>query len=119
MKSFKPANMIGTFFLVLCILTSVFGEEEARIECPEDGIALGDSNYYFDHVPNVAKWEDCGRICALTTKLPILGLVRGWNNLHIPWMLPLRNCCWHKLYNPEFVSGERGCPEDPQCKGDF
>ena len=110
--------MIGTFFLVLCILTSVFGEEEARIECPEDGIALGDSNYYFDHVPNVAKWEDCGRICSLTTNCQFWDWCGGGTTCIYPGCFLYETAAGIN-YNPEFVSGERGCPEDPQCKGDF
>ena len=104
--------MIRIFLLVLFVLTSTFGEEEPRINCPEPNIWMGSDQ--FDYIPYVASWEDCGRICADT-----------FNCKYWSWGTTSNNFCY--LYEssadlnitPGFISGEKGCPEDQEYKDDI
>ena len=98
-----------TVLLLLFVLASTFGEEEARISCPQYDIWMG-SDLVFELV-RIESWEDCGRIYAGTSNC------RYWS-----WG---GNYCY--LYEssadlnitPGFISGEKGCPEDQEYKEDI
>ena len=98
--------MIKIFLLVLFSLTFAFGEEE-HVECPEADTSYGGD--YFQYVPYVVSWEDCGRICALTTACNF------WS-----WSTNTFNCFLYEtitdgILDDILISGERGCPEDQDC----
>ena len=92
-------------FLVLAlgVLTS-----SSAFECPEPDVFFGSSPNWFNYMTYVASWEDCGRICALTTNCDFW----SWNN-------ELNYCYLYDTdtgleFDAKYISGERGCPED-QC----
>ena len=105
--------MITSFILVLFILTCAVGEEP-RFGCPEADVAMGVTGTWFQYVPYVASWEDCGRICALTT------VCKYWT-----WGKVAGSYCYlydndYGIYlDSNYVSGEFGCPEDQGCKDDI
>ena len=109
--------MIKIFILASFILTCAVGEE-ARFECPEANIVMGIGTYFQD-VPDVASWEDCGRICALTTTC------KYWSWGKEEAIDGSANICYlyendaSLEFNNNYVSGELGCPEDRGCKEDF
>ena len=90
--------------LVFLALTSAF-EVESGFECPEFDLLYGGPDYHFLEIYNVVTWEDCGRICALTTNCNF-------------WSYQYTNKCFLYeddtgiQYNADYISGERGCPED-------
>ena len=112
LQSLLSANMVKISFLVLLVLTSAFGEE-TRIECPEAEVAYGGAEYWLQTINYITSWEDCGRACAIT-----------WNCNFWTWDLYETNEDWCILYetdiglhyDPNYISGERGCPEDQGCK---
>ena len=98
--------MLMIFLVVLLALASAFGEE-TRIECPEDNLEYG--NNWHDVLYYVASWEECGQICARTTKCNFW----SWGKAE---QYP-NECFLHETgtgiaYNDQFISGERGCPEE-------
>ena len=97
--------MIKIFLLVLWALTSASGEE-SRIECPEDNLSYG---VWFQEVYNVLSWEDCGRICKLTSNCNFW----TWGKAEAdPNECFLYETDTGIYYNDNYISGERGCPEE-------
>ena len=112
----QMANMIKIFILLPFLLTSAFAER-TLIECPETDVLYGNTGAYFWYVPNVETWEDCGRICALVPNCNYWSWSEEENENH-------NNCIFYETaagleFNTAYISGERGCPEDPVCKGDI
>ena len=103
------------FLLVLFVVLtscSAYGEE-SRAECPEDNLWYG-SGLWSDRIQDVASWEDCGRICALT---PICNFW-SWNvddNTNDGHGCLLYETNAGSEDKDNFMSGERGCPEE-ECK---
>ena len=106
--------MIKTLLLLLLFVFNSTCEEEPRVECPEDDVLYGYSDYWFDYVPFIATWEDCGRICGLVTKCNFW----SWNKDEKP---PNQDYCYLYEtdtglgYDPRYISGEKGCPVDQGC----
>ena len=99
-------------FLVVLILNVAFGGE-VRFDCPEDNIVYGYSDDHFDSVLNVASWENCGRICNLTT----LCNFWSWGQDGSGSTCYLYETDTGLDFNDVYTSGERGCPQDQECKG--
>ena len=93
---------------------SAFGQEQ-RIECPEVDTLYSD---WFQKINgNVASWEDCGRICALTT------ICKFWSWSEEENLEDVNVCYLYETnlglhFDSRFTSGERGCPEDQACRGE-
>ena len=85
-------------------LTPAFG-----VDCPETDVAF---DYPFDNVPNVASWEDCGGICALVTNCNYWTWSKEENGQDDHNYCYLYESAAGLNYNPPYISGERGCPED-------
>ena len=93
--------------LLLVVVNSAIGEEP-RVECPEADVSFGGS--WFDPVPFVATWEDCGRICGLVTQCNFWtwGKQENGQDSHNYCYLYETNSGLY--FNPAYISGERGCP---------
>ena len=101
------------------VLSTAFGGEpepelggEPRIECPQAKVLwtlVGDYKD-FGSIPNVESWEDCGRICALITTCNFW----SWGNEENEddkMFCTFYESAAELEFNPEYISGGRGCPE--------
>ena len=88
-------------------------EGESRIECPESDSYYGSE--YYQKVGNVPSWQDCGRICLLTTNCEYWSFDKEAQEQG-------QEC---SLYDQRlgleidfsYVSGEKGCPNKLGCDG--
>ena len=92
---------------IFLVLTLVVLTSSSAFECPEADVVMGNTDKWLDSVPYVTSWEDCGRICALTTNCNFWSWYEG------------EECFLYETdtgleFSVSFISGERGCPED-QC----
>ena len=101
-------------FLVVLTLSFALGAD-LRFECPEENVIYG--YFAFDYylvVPDVALWEDCGRICNSTTPCKFWSWGKETSDNH-------NKCFLYETdieldYNNNWISGERGCPQAQECK---
>ena len=101
--------MIKIFLvLALAVLTS-----SSALECPEAEVSMGGEDFWFSLIPYVESWEDCGRICSLTT------LCNFWS---LEELSPGGTAyCYLYQFNDgympaeaRYISGEKGCPAEDQ-----
>ena len=85
---------------------------EPRIECPQAEVLYTNTGDYkdFGAIPNVGSWEDCGRICSLITTC------NNWSwgneeNEDDKMFCTFYESAAELEFNPEYISGGRGCPE--------
>ena len=103
-------------FLAVLTLSLAHGAD-LRFECPEENVIYG--YFAFDYylvVPDVALWEDCGRICNSTTPCKFWSWGKEESDNH--------NCLLFEAdieldYNNNWISGEKGYPQAQECKEDI
>ena len=92
-------------FLVVALV--VMASTSSAFDCPEADVVMGGKDYWFDYVPYVESWEDCGRICALVSQCNFWtwGTDSGGTGCY------LYETDTGLGYDARYISGERGCPE--------
>ena len=103
--------MMKISLLVLFVLTSTFGEE-SRVVCPEFEVAYGGSDgQYQQIIKYISSWEDCGQACSATYNCNFW----SWDMYLAGDYCYLYGTNTGLHYDPNFISGKRGCPEDEGC----
>ena len=91
--------------ILLVVALVVMASTSSAFECPEADVEMGGN--WFDYVPYIESWEDCGRVCALNSRCNFW----TWGTDSQGTGCYLYETDAGLAFNALYVSGERGCPE--------